>query len=227
MIHGELDDRAGPPVVLCIPGLHNSGPDHWQTIWERERGDCQRVELGMWEAPRRNPWVTKLDHAIAAARPPVILVAHSLGCLAVAWWAALSGQPLGGPVAGALLVAPPDVEGCGGSMLADFAPTPHVNLPFPSILVASRDDSYASFQKSRDMAAFWGSDLVDGGNLGHINSDSGLGAWHEGQALLDTLIDRVTTRGPVINIERCGGVARRNQASLRPREAILLSLPPQ
>jgi predicted alpha/beta hydrolase family esterase len=221
MIHGELDDRAGAPVVLCVPGLHGSGPDHWQSIWERERGDCQRVELGLWDAPRRNPWVTKIDHAIAAARPPVILVAHGLGCLAVAWWAVLSGQPLGGPVAGALLVAPPDVEGYG-SALADFGPTPRANLPFPSLLVASRSDPYAPYQRARDMAAFWGSALVDAGEAGHLDDKSGIGAWSDGQHLLETLIDHVTAGGPLINIDR--GCAIRRQATLHPDQAILHSL---
>ncbi|MFW2830734.1 RBBP9/YdeN family alpha/beta hydrolase [Sphingomonas sp. ID0503] len=216
MIHGDLDDRAGAPVVLTIPGLNNSGADHWQTLWERERGDCQRVELGMWADPRRNPWVTKLDHAIASARPPVILVAHSLGCLAVAWWAALSGQPYGAPVAGALLVAPPDVDGCGGRALGDFAPTPRHALPFPSYLVASRNDPYAAFQRSRDMASFWGSTLIDAGDLGHLNSESGLGNWPEGQALLDGLIEGRLRPSAGRNIPREGQLA--------PAKAILHSL---
>ncbi len=67
------------PVVLTVPGLDNSGPTHWQTIWERERPDCHRVDLGMWSGPRRNVWVTQLNTAIARAGRPVILVAHSLG----------------------------------------------------------------------------------------------------------------------------------------------------
>src|ERR1700744_378609 len=94
------------PTVLTVPGLNGSGPSHWQTLWEEARPDTLRVELGMWSMPHRNAWVTRLDQAIPAAQAPVVLAAHSLGCLAVAWWAELSGQPYGWPVAGALLVAP-------------------------------------------------------------------------------------------------------------------------
>ena len=61
------------PVILTVPGLNNSGPDHWQTVWERKRGDCVRVELGDWSTPRRDAWVRKLDQAIRAARGPVVL----------------------------------------------------------------------------------------------------------------------------------------------------------
>ena len=45
------------------------------------------VELGMWDQPHRNTWINQLNLAIRAADRPVILAAHSLGCLAVAWWA--------------------------------------------------------------------------------------------------------------------------------------------
>src|SRR3546814_7469177 len=80
------------PLVLAVPGLNNSGPGHWQTIWETTRNDCERVDLGMWDRPHRNTWVNKLNAAIRQADRPVILVAHSLGCIAVAWWAALRSE---------------------------------------------------------------------------------------------------------------------------------------
>ncbi len=67
-------DLATRPTVLTMPGLNGSGPAHWQTLWERMRPDTARIELGMWNTPHRNAWVTKLDQAIAAARAPVILV---------------------------------------------------------------------------------------------------------------------------------------------------------
>ena len=121
------------PTVLTVPGLGNSGPTHWQTLWEQSRLDTHRVELGMWQTPHRNAWVTKLDQAIAQAKAPVILVGHSLGCQAIAWWASLSPQPYGWPVAGALLVAPADVDRAAiPAELATFAPAPRSPLPFPS-----------------------------------------------------------------------------------------------
>lgn len=177
------------PLVLTVPGLNGSGPTHWQTLWEISRPDTERVELGMWGNPRRNAWVTRLDQAIRNARAPVILVAHSLGCLAVAWWAQLSGQPYGWPVAGALLVAPADVDKPGVCReLQDFAPSPKGLLPFPSIVVSSSDDAWVSPQHAHDLASYWGSHFVDAGPIGHINAASGIGWWDEGQALLDRVI---------------------------------------
>lgn len=184
------------PLILTVPGLGGSGPGHWQTLWERTRTDTARVDLGMWENPRRNAWVTKLDRAIHTANAPIILAAHSLGCLAVAWWAELAGQTYGWPVVGALLVAPPDVDRASAcSAIRSFGPSPHTQMPFPSLLVASEDDPYASPQRSFDMARDWSSHFIAAGPLGHINAESDIGLWHEGQALLGRLIG--AAEGPV------------------------------
>ena len=187
-IEGRVD-----PLVLIIPGLHNSGPEHWQTKWEQERDDCVRVDLGMWDKPHRNTWVNKLNLAIRQyADRPVILVAHSLGCLAVAWWAQYERPAYGTPVAGALLVAPPEVDHAPlAQALVPFAPAPNILLPFPSIVVASRDDPYMKFERARRLATFWGSGFIDAGAAGHINADSSLGKWSYGRSLLDRLVNHV------------------------------------
>ena len=177
------------PTILTVPGLGGSGPSHWQTLWETARPDTHRVELGMWDQPHRNTWVTKIDQAVRQAKAPVILAAHSLGCLAVAWWAEMSPQPYGWPVAGALLVAPADADrGDAPAELKGFAPTPRKALPFPSILVASTDDPWIDIGRARSMASFWGSHFVDAGAQGHLNAASGIGWWDEGRRLLDRVI---------------------------------------
>lgn len=183
------------PTILTVPGLGGSGPSHWQTLWEEARPDTVRVELGMWNAPHRNAWVTKLDQSIRAARAPVVLAAHSLGCLAVAWWAELTRQPYGWPVAGALLVAPADVDRADvRPELATFGPTPPTPLPFPSIVVASRDDPWISIERAHSLAVGWGSHFVDAGHQGHLNAASGIGWWQEGQELLDRVIGAAADR---------------------------------
>lgn len=185
------------PILLTVPGLNNSGPSHWQSIWEEKRDDCFRVDLGMWERPHRNTWLNKLNAAIAAASDPVILIAHSLGCHAVAWWNRFASPEDKCKVAGALLVAPPSVENLSsGSRLAPFAPLARERLSFPSILAASRNDDYASFGQARKMARLWGSRFVDAGWVGHINADSGLGDWPYGEFLLDRLIWSLTAPKP-------------------------------
>ena len=177
------------PLILTVPGLDASPAVHWQSRWEFALPDCRRVELGMWDRPHRNTWINQLNLAVRAANRRVILVAHSLGCLAVAWWAKYEGSAAGEQVAGALLVAPPEVDFFPrDDRLTAFAPAPAQELPFPSILVASQDDPWISFLTARRLAQHWGSRFVDSGALGHINADSGLGDWPAGQRLLADLL---------------------------------------
>jgi predicted alpha/beta hydrolase family esterase len=202
MAHEHAFVRNADPIILTVPGLDNSGPDHWQTLWEQTLPDCHRVDLGLWNDPHRNTWVNKLALAIQRAHEgsgrPVLLVAHSLGCLAVAWWAeyerlanASRAHAPEMPVIGALLVAPPEVEeGVKDRRLTRFAPVPDADLPFPAIVVASRDDPYAPFGASRRLAQRWGARFADAGAAGHINAQSGLGEWAFGRLLLNRLLPR-------------------------------------
>lgn len=187
MDHAAFAHRA--PLILTVPGLDGSGPDHWQSVWERERDDCVRADLGNWSRPSRTHWVSKLNLAIRNAGRPIILAAHSLGCHAVASWAAMEKPEFGHPVIGALLVAPPEVDVApGDERLTPFAPATRALLPFPSILVASHDDRYIDMHRARRLAQFWGSRFADAGALGHINAESGLGDWSFGQFLLGKLL---------------------------------------
>jgi uncharacterized protein len=177
------------PQVLLVPGLNNSGPDHWQTRWENELPNAKRVQLGKWDDPIRNHWINQLNLAIHKAGKPVILVAHSLGCHAVAWWAEFEQTVRSFPVVGALLVAPPDVESSNvDGRLKRFGPLIQGRLPFHSLLVASEDDPYAPWGQSKRMARKWGSQLIDAGPLGHINANSGIGSWPYGKFLLRQLL---------------------------------------
>lgn len=179
------------PLILMVPGLNNSGPDHWQTRWESELPDCERVDLGMWDHPHRNTWVNKLNLAIARAGRPVILVAHSLGCLTVAWWAEYEQPGPDSNVAGALLVAPPDVDRPGlDSRVARFGACPRQPLPFPAFLVASRNDPWCSARSAVELARDWECRFADAGEVGHINAESRLGDWAFGKALLRNLTGR-------------------------------------
>ena len=178
------------PNVLLVPGLGNSGPLHWQSQWA-EQYRYRRVELPDWDAPQCAAWLPALDAAVAAAPPGVVLVAHSLGCLAVAHWARRSPRPVGG----ALLVAPADVEQPDFPPEAQgFAPVPLRPLPFPSIVVASSNDEYVSLARAAEFARSWGSRLVEAGAMGHLNSASNLGRWPAGHALLRELLAQAAPR---------------------------------
>lgn len=177
------------PHVLLVPGLGDSGPGHWQAAWATTRRDCVKLRQQSWDDPWPADWLAQLDRAVAASPVAVVLVAHSLGCITVARWAAAVGPR---NVVAALLVAPCDVErpdACAA--IARFRPMPSAALPFRSTVVASRNDPYASFARAQCLAHAWGSALVDVGLAGHINADSGLGAWDVGQILLDDLLSVV------------------------------------
>lgn len=171
-------------TYLIIPGYGDSGPRHWQSLW---LGDSRfrRVEQRDWLHPRCGDWVAQLEQAVAPSGPDTVLVAHSLGCPLVAHWA----QQTQLRVRGALLVAPPDLDGPAAELdLQGFAPLPLQPLPFPSLLVASENDPYASVAYTRTLAERWGSRWHSIGAAGHINGDSGLDDWPEGRALLASLI---------------------------------------
>lgn len=171
-----------PTNVLILPGWLNSDDAHWQTRWERLYG-YQRVAQQDWRNPSREQWLATLEQAIAGCDAPCVLIAHSLGCLLAAHWAA--GSPLASRVRGALLVAPPDVTHANAPQeLHGFRPIPHGKLPFPSIAVISSNDSYAGHAWSQALARDWGAQCVEIGARGHINGESGLGDWPEGHALI-------------------------------------------
>jgi predicted alpha/beta hydrolase family esterase len=175
-------------ATLVLPGLSNSGPHHWQTLWEQQDPTCRRVHQADWETPRCADWVATLDDAIAHSADPVVLVAHSSSCALVAHWSRDAAAENVARVKGALLVAPSDPEGPNYPVgVTGFAPMPLHQLPFPSIVVASRDDQYVTMDRARAYASAWGSDLVDLGDAGHINAASGLGTWSAGYGLLQRL----------------------------------------
>jgi predicted alpha/beta hydrolase family esterase len=88
-----------------------------------------------------------------------------------------------------MLVSPSDVEDPARTpdVVRSFAPLPLTPLPFPSIVVCSRTDPYIDFARGAHFAAAWGSRLVDAGDAGHVNADSGHGHWPEGRAILATM----------------------------------------
>lgn len=171
-----------PGNVLILPGWQGSGPEHWQSRWERAHA-YQRVEQHDWLRPLRGDWIARLEDVLLSADEPAVLVAHSLGCVHVAAWAAHSRNTH--RVKGALLVAPPDVE-CDDlrQMLNSWAPIPVQPLPFKTVVFASSNDPFCALERARLFAAAWGAEFVNAGPRGHLNAESGLGDWPAGHAIL-------------------------------------------
>jgi predicted alpha/beta hydrolase family esterase len=177
------------PLILALTDAEDAAPGDWLTLWGKERENYLPTSLGRTDPPGRNAWVTALGAAIARADRPVILVARGLACHAVAWWAAMERPSYGAPVAGALLVAPPNVDTANtGLRLAEFGPAPKVLLPFPSVVIASRNDPQMDFAGASKLSGFWGSHCIDGGEIGTAGPEADLGSWDHGRHALDWLV---------------------------------------
>ena len=170
------------PTILIVPGWRDSGPGHWQSLWAESIEGTVRVEQDNWISPTRSAWVSRIAETIQAQDGPVVLVAHSLGCIASTH---LPPDAVA-RIQGALLVAPADPE--RRAPLVDFAPVPSQILPYRSVVVASSNDPYCPVRTAGAYARSWGSEFVRLQNAGHINIDSGFGAWPLGLALLQSLV---------------------------------------
>jgi predicted alpha/beta hydrolase family esterase len=173
--------------ILLLAGIHNSGPLHWQTLWQNADPAIAKLEHDRWDRPDRHAWVEDLERELDRIGPRVTLVAHSLACLLVAHWAATTRHAIDA----ALLVSVPDPEGPAFPADAkNFSPVPMARLGFRSTVVSSSDDPYGSEQHMRRCARAWGSEFVSIGARGHVNAASRLGSWDQGRDLL-----RELTRG--------------------------------
>jgi predicted alpha/beta hydrolase family esterase len=180
----------GPSLPgLLVPGWRNSPQAHWQTCWQRLRPELGRVDFGEWHHPNPQAWTAALHLAVLACPEPPVLIAHSLGCLATA---NLMAQPAPPPIAGVLLVAPPDPERADTPVeLSVFAPPARPRFAVPGLVVISSNDPYAEETSSLALAKAWGLEVVRLGASGHINDQSGYGDWPQGLALLDGLVGRI------------------------------------
>lgn len=181
--------KAKDAEILIVPGYTNSGPGHWQTRWQDKLSTARRVEQAEWSKPVREDWTRQIAERVNAAKAPVVLVGHSLGVAACVQAVSLFERPL----AGAFLVAPPDVANpdIRPRHLMTFGPYPRDPLPFPSLVVASRNDPFCNFDVAEDISAAWGSLFVDAGEAGHLNTESGHGPWPEGLLVFARFLARL------------------------------------
>jgi uncharacterized protein len=178
------------PHLLIIPGLGDSGAKHWQSFWLQKFPKSTKVIQDNWETPQLTEWLSRLEETIQQTKEPTILVAHSLAVSLVMHWVSQNSNP---NIIGALLVAPADVNSPEHTpdFLRHFSPIPTQTIPFPSIVIGTENDTYISLERAKELASFWGSDFINIGQKGHINSDSDLEYWEEGQEFLQQLITKI------------------------------------
>jgi len=179
--------RVSEADILIIPGFRGSEPEHWQSRWEFQLPTARRVPQEDWDRPNLAAWRSRIAEDVARAERPVILVAHSLGVLAAAHAAPLF---VNGKVKGGFFVAPPSSAGLLELDAVDpaFLSPLDERLAFPALLIASRNDTYSSFEDSAALAKMLGAKLVDAGYSGHINTESGHGPWPEGLMCLASFL---------------------------------------
>jgi uncharacterized protein len=191
----EADDAAmhrhgGPTTVLILPGWRDSGPGHWQTLWADRLRGARRVVQADWQAPRRRDWVAAIADEVLRSPHPVMIAAHSLGCIATTHLS----REVAERIRGALLVAPADPE--RRAVLNDFAPVLANALPYRSIVVGSKNDPYCPARRAGAYARAWGSEFVRLQAAGHINVESVHGDWPLGLALLQSLAGELRLAAP-------------------------------
>lgn len=169
------------PTVLIVPGLRDAVEQHWQTLLAGSLTRvCSVAPMGRAQidcAAR----VAALERVAESIDGPIVIVAHSGGCITVAHWARQTRCALHG----ALLAAPPDFETpmpegyptLAALDAAGWLPVPRQRLPFRSIVAASRNDPLAHYERVEALARHWGSEVVDLGEVGHLNPASGFGPW--------------------------------------------------
>jgi uncharacterized protein len=180
--------------ILIIPGYEGADDTHWQQRMASKLSTARIVDQPDWLHTSREVAVGQIVKAVQTASRPVVFVAHSLGNILVAQSVpALRKADIIGRVRGAYLVAPPTARSLVALAAIDplFADIPRDPLPFPSTLVASSNDPFASMEESADISMAWGSKLVEAGEQGHINTASGHGPWPEGMMSFAGFLSRL------------------------------------
>jgi predicted alpha/beta hydrolase family esterase len=175
--------RGDPVRVLVVPGLHNSGPAHWQTWLQAHFRHALRVKQDDWRVADLDRWAERVALTVEH-EPPArwVAVGHSFGCLALARHLARGGHG----IHAALLVAPADPE-----KFAIASRLPQGRLAIPSVLIGSDTDPWMSAHSARAWARIWGSQFVNLGDVGHINTESGFGPLPQAKTMVELLVHRV------------------------------------
>ena len=183
------------PTILIVPGLRDAVAQHWQTLLEARLRAAGRPVAGVPPMGREDldcaARVGAIERAARSVEGPLVVVAHSGGCIMVAHWAKKTRRA----VRGALLATPPDFEKpmpagyptIEALRAGGWLPVPREPLPFPSVVAASRNDPLGRFERVAELARAWGSRLDDIGLVGHLNPASGFGAWPQAETYVAEL----------------------------------------
>jgi uncharacterized protein len=186
------------PGVLIVPGYRGSDESHWQSWLQDRLNNAQRLSDVDWESPILSVWAGKIRQQLQESDSPQWIVAHSFGCLA----ASIAVSDIPWKVAGLVFVAPADPSrfnllGCrkvdqpavrSAEEQGVWPVLPRQSLAVSGVLIASENDPWLSLDCARQLAGEWDLGLINIGHAGHINTESGYGAWPFLTELLDKLV---------------------------------------
>lgn len=158
-------------TIILVQGLRDSDEHHWQSCWSRRFPLWKRISQRNWLEPDIDAWVSAIRRELATCQRPAILVGHSFGALASC--RLVQTQKMN--IAGIVMVAPAEPS----LFKLEEAVLPEKLVP-PSLMFASQNDPLMSFKRAQFWAKCWGSRVIDIGEAGHINTESGFGEWEYG-----------------------------------------------
>jgi predicted alpha/beta hydrolase family esterase len=139
------------PTILLVPRAHDEPPGPWSSLADSGVAGVRRAMLPTTGTADLNRWAAGVATSIDACRAPPLVVAHGFGALATLRATFLFERR----IAGAMLVSPADPDHHGA-----LARLPAVALPYPTLVVASRDDPTLKLTKAGALATRWGARLV-------------------------------------------------------------------
>jgi uncharacterized protein len=190
----KVENMPSIPTVLIVPGLRDHVDVHWQTLLSKRLSKVKTVPPMGRNELECSKRIQAIEATIATIEGPVLIVAHSGGCIMVSHWARISSHAH--RVRGALLATPPDFErpmpegypSLDALSAGGWLPLARQRLPFRSLVASSDNDPLASRESVLTLASDWGSEVIDLGAVGHLNPASGYGEW----AMANVLIERLS-----------------------------------
>ncbi len=168
--------RASDFDILIVPNIGGAADGDWPSRWRAKLSTARLVHPQNSADTRREAWTEAIARAAGGATRPALFIGHGLGAAAIAD----AGRALDGAgVRGAFLVAPPDERGLERLAGVDWTPA-RAPLPWPSVVIASRNDPLGVYDAVAALAADWGAELIDAGEAGGLDAASGHGPWPEG-----------------------------------------------